>query len=224
MRRDAFMKSINRYFNKALAVPALVSSLVFAEPTQQGQGAAPVNQWVKVTQETALNFVETLPNGQLKWGEFFEFPHGWGQDVSIDKVTGRVYFSTDFVCNEEGKKVLKRVYFDITDAMPFYREALSPVCCQVGPRLKQLRQLLTNVRDKDSAERLAADIEPLLPLVRRYSEGIPAEIPYGISSHIMEEQGIISDILAIYEEAMRLITERHYGSENLDKVMRNLGR
>ncbi len=218
------MKSINRYFNKALAVPALVSSFVFAEPTQQGQGADPVNQWVKVTQETALNFVETLPNGQLKWGEFFEFPHGWGQDVSIDKVTGRVYFSTDFVCCEEGKKVVKRVYFDITDAMQFYREAISPVCSQIAPRLQQLRQLLTNVRDKDSAERLATDIEPLLPLVRRYSDGIPAEIPSAICSHILEEQGIISDIVAIYEEAMRLITERYYGSENLDKIMRNLGR
>lgn len=215
------MKTTNKYFHKALAILAMASTIVCAEPAQEApQG----NRQFTVTQETALNFVETLPNGQLKWGECLEYPHGWGQEVNIGKKTGRVYFSTDFVCCEEGKKVLKRVYFDITDVMPFYREALSPVCCQVGPRLKQLRQLLTNVRDKDSAERLAADIEPLLPLVRRYSDGIPAEIPYGISSHIMEEQGIISDILAIYEEARRLITERYYGSENLDKIMRNLGR
>lgn len=204
-----------------LALLALASPQVFAEPVQEApQG----NQRFIVTQETALNFVETLPNGQLKWGECLEYPHGWGQEVNIGKETGRIYFSTEFVCIEEGKKVLKRVYFDITEAMPFYREALSPVCSQIAPRLQQLRQSLTGITDKESADRLAADIEPLLPLVRRYSDGVPAEIPSAICSHIMEEQGIISDIMAIYEEAMRLITERYYGSENLDKIMRNLGR
>lgn len=215
------MKTTNKYFHKALAILAMASTIVCAEPAQEApQG----NQQFTVTQETALNFVETLPNGQLKWGECLEYPHGWGQAVNIGKKTGRVYFSTDFVCCEEGKKVVKRVYFDITDAMPFYRDALSSVCSQIAPRLQQLRQSLTGITDKESADRLAADIEPLLPLVRRYSDGIPAEIPSAICSHIMEEQGIISDIEAIYEEAMRLITERYYGSENLDKIMRNLGR
>ena len=218
------MKTANKCFNKALAVLTLVSSMVFAEPTQDVQEAAPKNLRLIVTQETALNFVETLPNGRLKWGEFLEYPHGWGQAVNIGKQTGRVYFSSDFICNEEGKKVVKRVYFDITDAMPLYRDALSPVCSQIVPRLKQLRQLLTSIKDKDSAERLSSDIEPLLPLLRRYREGIPAEIPYGICSHIMEEHGIISDIETIYSEAIRLIIERYYGSEELNKVMRNLGR
>ena len=99
-----------------------------------------------------------------------------------------------------------------------------PFAARLPPRLKQLRQLLTNVKDKDSADSLAADIEPLLPLVRRYSDGIPAEIPSAICSHIMEEQGIISDIEAIHEEAIRLIMERYFGSERLDKVMRGFGR
>ena len=211
------MKTTNKCFHKALAILAMASTIVCAEPAQG-------NLQFTVTQETALNFVETLPNGQLKWGECLEYPHGWGQEVNIGKETGRIYFSTEFVCIEEGKKVLKRVYFDITEAMQFYREALSPVCSQIAPRLQQLRQSLTGITDKESADRLAADIEPLLPLVRRYSDGIPAEIPSAICSHIMEEQGIISDIEAIYEEAMRLITERYYGSENLDKIMRNLGR
>ena len=218
------MKTTNKWFHKALAILAMASSIVCAEPAQDEQGGALENQRFIVTQETALNFVETLPNGQLKWGAFLEYPHGWGQEVNIGKETGRVYFSTDFVCCEEGKKVVKRVYFDITDAMQFYREALSPVCSQIAPRLQQLRQSLTGITDKESADRLAADIEPLLPLVRRYSDGIPAEIPSAICSHIMEEQGIISDIEAIYEEAMRLITERYFGSERLDKVMRGFGR
>lgn len=135
--------------------------MVFAEPTQDVQEAAPKNLRLIVTQETALNFVETLPNGRLKWGEFLEYPHGWGQAVNIGKQTGRVYFSSDFICNEDGKKVVKRVYFDITDAMPLYRDALSPVCSQIVPRLKQLRQLLTSIKDKDSAERLSSDIAPL---------------------------------------------------------------
>ncbi len=218
------MKTTNKCFHKALAILAMASSIVCAESTQDEQGGALENQRFIVTQETALNFVETLPNGQLKWGECLEYPHGWGQEVNISKETGRIYFSTEFVCIEEGKKVLKRVYFDITEAMPFYRDALSSVCSQIAPRLKQLRQSLTSITDKESADRLAADIEPLLPLVRLYSEGIPAEIPSAICSHIMEEQGIISDIEAIYEEAIRLIMERYFGSERLDKVMRGFGR
>ncbi len=40
----------------------------------------------------------------------------------------------------------------------------------------------------------------------------------------MEEQGISSDVKAIYEEAIRLIMERYFGSERLDKVMRGFGR
>ena len=72
------MESINKYFNVTFAVLTLVSSLVFAEPTQNEQGGALQNQRFIVTQETALNFVETLPNGQLKWGECLEYPHGWG--------------------------------------------------------------------------------------------------------------------------------------------------
>ena len=215
------MKTTNKYFHKALAILAMASTIVCAEPAQEApQG----NLQFTVTQETALNFVETLPNGQLKWGECLEYPHGWGQEVNIGKKTGRVYFSTDFVCCEEGKKVVKRVYFDITEAMPFYRDALSSVCSQIAPRLKQLRQLLTNVKDKDSADSLAADIEPLLPLVTRYQDGIPDEIPSAIRAHIMEEQGISSDVKAIYEEAIRLIMERYFGSEMLDKVMRGFGR
>ena len=124
------MKTTNKYFHKALAILAMASTVVCAEPAQEApQG----NQQFTVTQETALNFVETLPNGQLKWGECLEYPHGWGQEVNIGKKTGRVYFSTEFVCIEEGKKVVKRVYFDITEAMPFYREALSSVCSQIAP-------------------------------------------------------------------------------------------
>ena len=215
------MKTTNKYFHKALAILAMASTIVCAEPAQEApQG----NQQFTVTQETALNFVETLPNGQLKWGECLEYPHGWGQEVNIGKETGRIYFSTEFVCIEEGKKVVKRVYFDITDAMPFYREALSPVCSQIAPRLQQLRQSLTGITDKESADRLAANIEPLLPLVTRYQDGIPDEIPSAIRAHIMEEQGILSDVKAIYEEAIRLIMERYFGSERLDKVMRGFGR
>ena len=215
------MKTTNKYFHKALAILAMASTIVCAEPAQEApQG----NQQFTVTQEIALNFVETLPNGQLKWGECLEYPHGWGQEVNIGKETGRIYFSTEFVCIEEGKKVLKRVYFDITDAMQFYREALSPVCSQIAPRLQQLRQSLTGITDKESADRLAADIEPLLPLVTRYQDGIPDEIPSAIRAHIMEEQGILSDVKAIYEEAIRLIMERYFGSDRLDKVMRGFGR
>lgn len=215
------MKTTNKYFHKALAILAMASTIVCAEPAQEApQG----NRQFTVTQETALNFVETLPNGQLKWGECLEYPNGWGQEVNIGKKTGRVYFSTDFVCCEEGKKVVKRVYFDITDAMQFYREALSPVCSQIAPRLQQLRQSLTGITDKESADRLAADIEPLLPLVTRYQDGIPDEIPSAIRAHIMEEQRISSDVKAIYEEAIRLIMERYFGSERLDKVMRGFGR
>ena len=215
------MKTTNKYFHKALAILAMASTIVCAEPAQEApQG----NQQFTVTQETALNFVETLPNGQLKWGECLEYPHGWGQEVNIGKETGRIYFSTEFVCIEEGKKVVKRVYFDITDAMQFYREALSPVCSQIAPRLQQLRQSLTGITDKESADRLAADIELLLPLVTRYQDGIPDEIPSAIRAHIMEEQGILSDVKAIYEEAIRLIMERYFGSERLDKVMRGFGR
>ena len=215
------MKTTNKYFHKALAILAMASTIVCAEPAQEApQG----NQRFIVTQETALNFVETLPNGQLKWGECLEYPHGWGQEVNIGKKTGRIYFSTDFVCCEEGKKVVKRVYFDITDAMQFYREALSPECSQIAPRLQQLRQSLTGITDKESADRLAADIEPLLPLVTRYQDGIPDESPSAIRAHIMEEQGILSDVKAIYEEAIRLIMERYFGSERLNKVMRGFGR
>ena len=215
------MKTTNKYFHKALAILAMASTIVCAEPAQEApQG----NQQFTVTQETALNFVETLPNGQLKWGECLEYPHGWGQEVNIGKETGRIYFSTEFVCIEEGKKVVKRVYFDITNAMQFYREALSPVCSQIAPRLQQLRQSLTGITDKESADRLAADIELLLPLVTRYQDGIPDEIPSAIRAHIMEEQGILSDVKAIYEEAIRLIMERYFGSERLDKVMRGFGR
>ncbi len=217
-------KSVNKCFNKFLAILVWCASLTFAEPTQEARGGSSVEQWVTVTQETALNFVETLPNGQLKWGDFLEYPHGWGQAVNVDKKTGRIIFSTEFVCNEEGKRVVKRVCFDITATMPLYRDALSPVCCQIAPRLKQLRQLLSNVKDHESANCLAADIEALLPLVSRYTDGIPAEIPYGICSHIMEEHGIIADLEAICAEAMRLVMERYYGSEALDKVMRNFGK
>lgn len=69
------MKTTNKYFHKALAILAMASTIVCAEPAQEApQG----NLQFTVTQETALNFVETLPNGQLKWGECLEYPHGWG--------------------------------------------------------------------------------------------------------------------------------------------------
>lgn len=200
----------------ACAIACLVPESA-AAPQQTAHELPSDRQLIIVTPETALSFVEVLPGGQLKWGELRESPTGWGQDISTDKTTGQVIFSSEFLYKEGSVLRAKRIYFDITAALPVYRQALAAHFRQRSAGLVHLRQLLSNVRDKESADRLAADIKSHARFLRQSPESAP--IPVAIYYLLLQEHDIDAQVEKIKAECSRLAAERNYESNALFMVI-----
>lgn len=128
----------------------------------------------------------------------------------------RVYYCPYFILLRKDSAYVFRLYFDISDILPIYREAMK----ESIKNFSAFKKLIDSVKDKRSADKAAAHVEELYYLFRCGSKGSKVYSP--IFWYIMAEHGI-SDTY-IWEEILRIVMNEYYGSEILKEAMRPTNR
>ena len=132
------------------------------------------------------------------------------------KNEGIVYYCPYFILSRKEVAYVFRLYFDISDILPIYRESMK----ESIENFSNFKKLIDSVKDKRSADRAAAHVEELYYHFRCGSKGSKVYSP--IFWYIIEEHGI-SDAY-IWEEILRIVMNEYYGSEILKDAMRPTNR